>query len=123
MTPLADKGSRPPGGSQPHYPSAALHEQQATTKRRRGHRAGARRGKDARTVRAINAVASQRNAAWQAAPADAGHLVDGLTHDLDGLYECLRDERKGDVGPDFRGRSASFVTPPSQPPRPWRGER
>lgn len=38
------------------------------------------------------------------------------------LYEKLREARRGDPGDPFMGHSASYVSPPTRAPKPWRGE-
>lgn len=88
------------------------------SKRKRGGNRG--RGRRS-TVRQIDAKAAARQAAW----ADTGQAetTERLTGELDELYDDLRDERKGDPGAPFSGRSASFVSPPTKTTMPWRGER
>jgi hypothetical protein len=111
----------PDSGRLAHHSGAALYEPQATSERKRGRRGGRRRGKGAATVRRINAVADDRNAIWAGRGERAA--VEASTKTLDGLYVTLREARKGDLGEPFRGRSASYVSPPSQSPRSWRGEQ
>ncbi len=94
--------------------------------RGKGH--SKRGGNRGRVVNKIHRTATER---LQARAAGRSVLADSLTIELNGrddepnggLYGELRDERKGNPGAPFRGRSASFVSRPTKPPKPWRGER
>jgi len=83
-------------------------------KRRGGNRGRGRRA----TVRQIQGKARERQAEWAKTAQSA--RVELLTTELDDLYEELRDERKGHEGAPFKGRSASYVSPPTKAPKPWR---
>ena len=96
----------------------------------------ARRGKAVKALRHIEAAANVRQQAW----AEGGHpnVSQAMTTDLngrehvyrpEGLHAEHRQERAGETGADYKGRTAVAVTPP--PPIrvtvPWKpseeGER
>jgi hypothetical protein len=68
----------------------------------------------------INHIGRERQTAWAGADPDA---TERLTSELDGLYEVLREQRRGSDGGPFAGRSASYVTTRGKAPRPWRVKR
>ena len=96
------------------------HERRTPRKRKRTRKQ--------RTLRRIHAKARDRQIAWtEGQPATAEALTIELNGRDDepngGLYGELRDERRGNPGQPYQGRSASFVSPPTKSPKPWRGER
>jgi hypothetical protein len=68
----------------------------------------------------IDAVAQARQAAW--ATGSVRRLTEQFSDDLERLYDELREVRRGADGLPFAGRSASYISPPTRPTRPWRGE-
>lgn len=70
-------------------------------RKRGGNRGRGRRG----IVRQIHAKSTERQAAW--AETDQPNLTHQISVELDGLYGDLRDERKGDPGEPFRGRTSA----------------
>ena len=76
--------------------------------------------RNASAARRIHAKARDRQIAWAE---NNPTTVEALTGELEREYRALRDGRAGHVVHDFRGRSASYMSPPMPPtPRKWRGE-
>lgn len=72
--------------------------------RKRKHSPARERRKERRLVEQINLTAHARQVAW--AETDQPFLTGRLTVELDGLYGDLRDDRKGNPGAAFKGKTS-----------------